>query len=65
MQKAPKRFSKAVAGLLGYAFRNEELETDLHLKAMCPDLGWLQGAMPHIDEFVRAISIVPKQQKAS
>jgi hypothetical protein len=32
---------------------------------MCPDLGWLQGAMPHIDEFVRAISIVPKQQKAS
>ena len=51
--------------LLGYAFRNEELETDLHLKAMCPDLGWLQGAMPHIDEFVRAISIVPKQQKAS
>ena len=65
VQKAPKRFSKAVAGLLGYAFRNEELETDLHLKAMCPDLGWLQGAMPHIDEFVRAISIVPKQQKAS
>jgi hypothetical protein len=65
VQKAPKRFSKAVAGLLGYAFRNEELETDLHLKAMCPDLGWLQGAMPHIDEFVRAISIVPKQRKAS
>jgi hypothetical protein len=65
VQKAPKRFSKAVAGLLGYAFRNEELETDLHLKAMCPDLGWLQGAMPHIDEFVRAISIIPKQQKAS
>ena len=65
VQKARKRFSKAVVGLLGYAFRNEELETDLHLKAMCPDLGWLQGAMPHIDEFVRAISIVPKQQKAS
>ena len=65
VQKAPKRFSKSVAGLLGYAFRNEELETDLHLKAMCSDLGWLQGAMPNIDEFVRAISIVPKQQKAS
>jgi hypothetical protein len=56
---------RRVVGLLGYAFRNEDLETDLHLKAMCPDLGWLQAAMPHIDEFVRAISIVPKQQKAS
>jgi hypothetical protein len=65
VQKAPRRRSKAVVGLLGYAFRNEELETDLHLKAMCPDLGWLQGAMPHIDEFVRAISIVPRQKKES
>ena len=64
VQRQEKHRRKVVA-LLGYAFRNEELETDLHLKAMCPDLGWLQGAMPHIDEFVRAISIVPKQQKAS
>jgi hypothetical protein len=60
-----EKHRRRVVALLGYAFRNEELETDLHLKAMCPDLGWLQGAMPHIDEFVRAISIVPKQQKAS
>ena len=60
-----EKHRRRVVALLGYAFRNEELETDLHLKAICPDLGWLQGAMPHIDEFVRAISIVPKQQKAS
>lgn len=60
-----EKHRRKVVGLLGYAFRNEELETDLHLKTMCPDLGWLQAAMPHIDEFVRAISIVPKQKKES
>jgi hypothetical protein len=60
-----EKHRRRVVALLGYAFRNEVLETDLHLKTMCTDLGWLQGAMPHIDEFVRAISIVPKQQKAS
>ena len=60
-----EKHRRRVVALLGYAFRNEELETDLHLKTMCTDLGWLQAAMPHIDEFVRAISIVPKQQKAS
>lgn len=27
----------------------------------CPDLGWLQGAMPGIDEFARALRIVPKK----
>jgi len=59
VQKAEKR-RKAVVGLLGYAWRSEELETDLHLQTMCPDLGWLQGAMPGIDEFARAIRIVPK-----
>jgi hypothetical protein len=58
-QKAPSR-SGAVVGLLGYAWRSEELETDMHLKAMCPDLGWLQGAMPGIDEFARALRIVPR-----
>jgi hypothetical protein len=56
-----ERHRKKVVGLLGYAFRNEELETDLHLKTMCQDLGWLQAAMPQIDEFVRAISIVPRE----
>jgi hypothetical protein len=56
-----EKHRRKVVGLLGYAFRNEELETDLHLKTMCTDLGWLQAAMPHIDEFVRAIRIVPKE----
>lgn len=60
VQKAQKR-SNTVVGLLGYAWRSEELETDLHFKAMCPDLGWLQGAMPGIDEFARALRMVPKQ----
>jgi hypothetical protein len=59
VQKGPKR-RKAIAGLLGYAWRSEELETDLHLQTMCPDLGWLQAAMPGIEEFARAIRIVPK-----
>ena len=35
VQKAEKR-RKAVVGLLGYAWRCEELQTDLHLKTMCP-----------------------------
>lgn len=61
VQRQEKHRRKVVA-LLGYAFRNEELETDLHLKTMCTDLGWLQAAMPHIDEFVRAISIVPRDK---
>jgi hypothetical protein len=59
VQKAEKR-RKAVVGLLGYAWRCAELETDLHLKTMCTDLGWLQAAMPGIEEFARAIRIVPK-----
>ena len=59
VQKAEKR-RKAVVGLLGYAWRCEELQTDLHLKTMCSDLGWLQAAMPGIEEFARAIRLVPK-----
>lgn len=51
----------SVVGLLGYAWRSQDLETDLHIKAMCPDLGWLQGAMSGIDEFARALRVVPKQ----
>jgi hypothetical protein len=60
VQKPEKR-RKPVCGLLGYAWRSEELETDLHLKTMCTDLGWLQAAMPGIEEFARAIRIVPRR----
>jgi hypothetical protein len=49
-----------IDGLIGYAWRSEELETDLNLRAFCADLGWLQGAMPGIDEFARALRIVPR-----
>lgn len=60
VQKGEKR-RNPVVGLLGYAWRCEELETDLHLKTMCTDLGWLQGAMPGIEEFARAIRLVPRR----
>jgi hypothetical protein len=60
VQKPEKR-RKPVCGLLGYAWRCAELETDLHLKMMCTDLGWLQAAMPGIEEFARAIRIVPRR----
>jgi len=61
VQKTGRR-RKSLAGLLGYAFRSEELETDLHLKTMCTDLGWLQAAMPGIEEFARAIRLIPKSR---
>ena len=60
VQKPEKR-RQPLCGLLGYAWRSEELETDLHLKTMCTDLGWLQAAMPGIEEFARAIRIVPRR----
>jgi hypothetical protein len=59
-QKAPKR-RKEVVGLLGYAWRSEELETDLSLRVFCPDLDWLRTATPGIDEFARALRIVPRR----
>lgn len=59
VQKPAKRRPQLV-GLLGYAWRSEKLETDLTLRAFCPDLGWLQAAMPGIDEFARALRIVPR-----
>jgi hypothetical protein len=62
VQKPEKR-RQPLCGLLGYAWRCEELETDLHLKTMCTDLGWLQGAMPGIEEFARAIRIVPRHHE--
>jgi hypothetical protein len=42
VQKGPKR-RNTVVGLLGYAWRSEELETDLHMRALCPDLGLAGG----------------------
>jgi hypothetical protein len=30
------------------------------MRALCPDLGWLEGATPGIDRFARAARLVPK-----
>ena len=46
-------------GMLNYAWRVEDLETDLRVFTGCPDLGRLEGAMADIDELTRAISIEP------
>jgi hypothetical protein len=48
-----------LTGVVNYAWRVEELETDLRVFTACPDLGRLQAAMPGIDELTRTISIEP------
>jgi hypothetical protein len=45
---------------VNYAWRSEEFETDLQVWASTHELGRLQRAIPDIEEFVRAIAIVPK-----
>jgi hypothetical protein len=47
-----------IIGNVNYAWRSEEHETDVRLFTSCPDLGRLQGAMPHIDDLARATGVV-------
>jgi hypothetical protein len=47
---------------LRYAWRSEEHETDLQLWASSADLGRLQRAIPDIDDFARAIRVIPRSQ---
>lgn len=47
---------------LRYAWRSEEHETDLQLWASSDDLGRLQRAIPDIDDFARAITVIPRSQ---
>jgi hypothetical protein len=47
-------------GALRYAWRREDYETDVQLWAACDDLGRLQGAIADIDEFARAITVIPR-----
>jgi len=47
---------------LRYAWRSEEHETDLQLWASSDDLGLLQRAIPDIDDFARAITVIPRSQ---
>jgi hypothetical protein len=49
-----------LTGVLNYAWRVEELETDLRVFTACGDLGRLQAATPAIDELIQAISIEPR-----
>jgi hypothetical protein len=60
VQKSPRRRGSPV-GLLGYAWRSAELETDLQIRTVCTDLGWLANETPAIDAFARAMRLVPKQ----
>ena len=46
-------------GALSYAWRCDELDTDLRVFTACPDLGRLERAMPDIDALIRAITIMP------
>jgi len=48
-----------VTGVVNYAFRVADLETDVRVFTATPDLGRLQAAMPAIDELVNSISIEP------
>jgi hypothetical protein len=50
-----------VIGVLSYAWRSDELETDLRVFTACPDLGRLERARPDIDTLIQAITILPVQ----
>jgi hypothetical protein len=54
-----ERAGSELFGAVNYAWRVEELETDLRVFTAGDDLGRLQGAMPDIDELTRQISIEP------
>jgi hypothetical protein len=55
-----QREDESLYALLCYAWRAEEHETDLQLWTSCADLGRLQGAIDDIDEFARAITVIPR-----
>jgi len=47
---------------LSYAWRSEQYETDLLLSASCEDLARLQRAIPDIEAFAAATSIIPQTE---
>ncbi len=57
-----QRYEKGsdLTAVVNYAWRVEELETDLRVFTACGDLGRPQAAMPAIDELIQAISIEPR-----
>ena len=60
-----QRNGKDVIGVLNYAWRSDEYETDLHVYSATSDLGRLEQAMPDIDELTKVIKIVPRNQKGA
>ena len=46
---------KGVVALVGYAFRVEELETEVQISSATPDLRQLANALDDIDEWVRGL----------
>ncbi len=51
----------SVCAALNYAWRSEEHETALRLFTATPDLGRLHRAIPDIEEFARAASVVARK----
>jgi hypothetical protein len=49
-----------LTGVVNYAWRLADLETDVRVFAATPDLGRLQAAMPDIDQLTNTISIEPR-----
>jgi hypothetical protein len=56
-----EREGSGLLAALNFAWRSEELETDLRVFTACPDLGRLQRAMDDIEELTRVITIMPVQ----
>jgi hypothetical protein len=50
----------ALYAALRYAWRSEEFETDLVLNATAEDLSRLNRAIGDIEDFARAIQIIPQ-----
>lgn len=48
-----------LTGVVNYAWRVEDMETDVRVFTACPDLGRLQAAMPDIDQLTSTISVEP------
>lgn len=53
----------AVCGILGFAFRSEELETDVQVMTGTPDLRQLHRATGDIEDFVHAMSVYDNPER--
>ena len=48
-----------LTGVVNYAWRVEDMETDVRVFTACGDLGRLQAAMPDLDQLTNTISVEP------